>query len=150
MPELLHSELTELILRCSFEVHGLLGAGFLEKVYENALVVELKEEGILVEQQKILKVQYKGQVVGEYCADLVVDNKVIVELKAVESLSNIHEIQLKNYLCATGIEVGLLLNFGKCVKVRRKFVQNVAQYELISRLKDEKLLPLDNSWKDPG
>ena len=88
MSELLHSELTEHILRCSFEVHGLLGTGFLEKVYENALVVELNKEGVLVEQQKPLKVHYKGQVVGEYCADLVIDNKVIVELKAVESLDH--------------------------------------------------------------
>ena len=85
MSKLKHAELTEEILRCAFEVQSSLGSGFLEKVYENALVVELRECGLAVEQQEQLTVHYKGQVVGEYAADLVVDNKVIVELKAVEN-----------------------------------------------------------------
>ena len=79
---------------------------------------------LAVEQQKQLTVHYKGHVVGEYLADLVVDNKVIVELKAVEKMIDAHEVQLKNYLKATGIEIGLLLNFGKSVQVRRKYVEN--------------------------
>jgi GxxExxY protein len=124
MPELKHFELTEKILRCSFEVHSQLGSGFLEKVYENALVIELRECGLSVEQQKRLEVNYKENVVGEYFADLVVDDKVIIELKAIDKLTDLHEVQLKNYLCATGIEVGLLMNFGKSVNVRRKFVKN--------------------------
>ena len=124
MLELKHSELTEKILRCSFEVHSQLGSGFLEKVYENALVFELRKCGLTVEQQKRLEVHYKGNIVGEYFADLVVDDKVIIELKAIDKLTDLHEIQLKNYLCATGIEVGLLMNFGKSVNVRRKFVKN--------------------------
>jgi GxxExxY protein len=124
MSKLKHAELTEKILCCSFEVHSQLGAGFLEKVYENALVIELVKRGLSVEQQKQLCVTYKGNVVGDYIADLVVDNSVIVELKAIEKVTDIHEVQLKNYLCATGIEVGLLLNFGKTVQVRRKFVEN--------------------------
>lgn len=124
MPELKHSELTEKILRCSFEVHSQLGAGFLEKVYENALVIELAECGLPFEQQKQLLVHYKGHVVGAFVADLIVDDKIIVELKAVEKVTDIHEVQLKNYLCATGIEVGLLLSFGKSVQISRKFVEN--------------------------
>ena len=117
-----HAELTELLLQCAFNVHRSLEAGFLEKVYENALAIELQDNGLLVEQQKTLAVHYRGVIVGEYSADLVVESKVIIELKAVEKLIDIHEIQLKNYLKATGIEVGLLLNFGKSVQVRRKFV----------------------------
>ena len=123
MPDLLHSDLTERILRCAFEVHTVLGSGFLEKVYENALAEELKACGVLFEQQKPLLVGYKGKTVGEYIADFVVEEKVVVELKAVEKLAGIHEIQLKNYLKATGLEVGLLLNFGRSVDVRRKHVK---------------------------
>ena len=123
MSKLKHAGLTEQILRCSFEVHSQLGAGFLEKVYENSLVIELRESGLTVEQQKPLSVNYKRHVVGEYVADIVVNDLVIIEMKAIDKLLDVHEIQLKNYLCATGIEVGLLLNFGKAVHVRRKFVE---------------------------
>jgi GxxExxY protein len=124
MPELTHASLTERILQSAFEVHGILGSGFLEKVYENALVEELKTQGIALEQQKPLHVHYKGKIVGDYCADLVVEGKIIVELKALDKLTDIHEVQLKNYLRATGLEVGLLLNFSKSVEVRRKFVRS--------------------------
>ena len=123
MSNLLHANLTESILRCAFEVHTLLGSGFLEKVYENAMAEEFKVQGLSFEQQRPLLVNYKGNTVGEYFADFIVAEKVIVELKAIEKLADIHEVQLKNYLKATGLEVGLLLNFGKSVDVRRKFVK---------------------------
>jgi GxxExxY protein len=118
------SELTNKIICSSYNVHNILGAGFLEKVYENALCLELKSLGLNVEQQAPVKIDYKGQLVGEYFADMLVDGKVILELKAVEALAPIHEIQLKNYLRGSQIELGLLLNFGKKVDVRRKYVSN--------------------------
>ena len=94
-----------------FEVNRVLGPGFLEKVYENALLIELKNRGLRVENQALVKVFYKEKVVGEYVADIVVEEKVIVELKTVEKLGKVHEAQLLNYLKATGIGVGLLVNF---------------------------------------
>jgi GxxExxY protein len=94
-----------------FEVQRELGPGFLEKVYENALLIELKCRGIEVESQVPVKVSYKGSTVGEYIADLLVEKKVIVELKTVERLDKTHEAQLLNYLKATGFQVGLLVNF---------------------------------------
>lgn len=118
------SELTNKIICSSYNVHNILGAGFLEKVYENALCLELKSLGLNVEQQAPVKIDYKGQLVGEYFADMLVDGKVILELKAVEALAPIHEIQLKNYLRGSQVELGLLLNFGKKVDVRRKYVSN--------------------------
>ncbi len=118
------SKLTERIICCAYNVHNLLGSGFLEKVYENALAIKLKGCGLTVDQQSPIGVSYKGLPVGEYLADLVVEERVVVELKAVEHLSPIHEIQLKNYLKATGIEVGLLVNFGSSVDIRRKHVMH--------------------------
>jgi GxxExxY protein len=90
-------------------------------VYENALRIELVKLGLEVKQQEPIKVYYEGQVVGDYYADLWVENQVIVELKAVQMLSKEHEVQLVNYLAATGIDTGLLLNFGPSVQVKRKF-----------------------------
>jgi len=124
MSKLKHAELTEQILRCAFEVHSCLGTGFLEKVYENALYWELQKCGLSVEKQKPVTVFYKGQIVGEYIVDLIIEDKVLVELKAVEKTVDAHEVQLKNYLQSTNIEIGLLLNFGNSVQVRRKFVEN--------------------------
>lgn len=115
-------ELTEKILGAAFKVQNTLGCGFLEKVYENALVVELGRHEIAVEQQKPLQVSYEGAIVGAYLADLVADNRVIVECKAVNQLDPIHEAQLLNYLKATGIRVGLLLNFGRPKLQYRRFV----------------------------
>jgi len=115
-----HSEITGKIIGAAYKIHGVLGWGFLEKVYENALAMELKREGLEVGQQCPVTVRYEGEVVGEYLADLVVDGKVVVEVKAVSDLELAHEVQLVNYLKATGIEVGLLLNFGRQVEVRRK------------------------------
>ncbi len=114
--------LTEQIISCAYEVHKVLGSGFMEKVYENALLKELLSRGIKAEAQRPISVCYKGVIVGEYCADIVVEDSIILELKALEKLSDVHEIQLKNYLKATKIELGLLINFGKSVEVKRKYV----------------------------
>jgi GxxExxY protein len=117
------AELTARIIACAYRIHNILGAGFLEKVYENAMVIELQEQGIACRPQARLQVMYRGQVVGEYFADLLVENRIICELKAEERLSQSHEAQLVNYLVATGIDTGLLINFGRSVEVRRKFRQ---------------------------
>jgi len=108
-----HEEITHEILKLAFKVHKTLGFGFLEKVYQNALVIELEKSGLKVTAERPINVHYDGKVVGEYIADLIVEDKVIVELKATEELSKKFEVQLVNYLTATGLEVGLLLNFNK-------------------------------------
>jgi GxxExxY protein len=113
MNDFLYGELTKEIIGAAFEVWKVLGYGFLEKVYENALLVELKSRGIAIERQPDISVRYKGTLVGHYTADLFVDGKVIVELKAEKEYNSKHEAQLLNYLKATGIQVGLLLNFGE-------------------------------------
>ncbi len=105
------NEFTYEINGAVFEINRVLGAGFLEKVYQNALMVELKDRGLKAESQVPIKVHYKDNVVGEYIADILVEERVIVELKTVESLNRIHEAQLLNYLKATGIQLGLLVNF---------------------------------------
>lgn len=124
MSSILHKELTGSILKLFYEVYNELGYGFLEKVYHNALYNELKINGFEVESQKQIKVNYKNIEVGEYYADLVVNNKVIIELKASEAICEAHEFQLINYLKSTNIEVGLLLNFGKKPDFCRKVYQN--------------------------
>ena len=123
---LIHDEITEKILRAFFEVYNTLGYGFLEKVYENALFNELTTAGLRVERQHPIEVGYKRQIVGVYCADLLVENLVIVELKAADALREEHECQLLNYLKATGIQVGLLLNFGKTPQFKRKIFSGSA------------------------
>ena len=115
------AELTQVVIGAAYAVHNALGGGFLEKVYENAMVVELQEKGLGFQQQARLGVHYRGREVGEYYADLLVEGRIIVELKAVDALSRQHEIQLVNYLTVTGINTGLLINFGESVAVRRKF-----------------------------
>jgi GxxExxY protein len=105
------NDLTYLINGAIFEVNRILGPGFLEKVYENALLMELKARGIRAVSQYPIKVMYKDQIVGEYFADLLVEDQVIIELKTVDKIERIHEAQLLNYLKATGIKVGLLVNF---------------------------------------
>jgi len=110
---MLHGEITEKILGAAFEVHKKLGFGFLEKVYQNAMIIELKKRDLKVESEKAITVYYDEDIVGIYEADLVVGDKIIVELKAVEELNKKFEVQLVNYLTATGLDVGLLLNFGK-------------------------------------
>src|SRR3990170_4308036 len=107
-----HLETTRAIIGAAYEVHRELGTGFLEKVYEAALAQELTNRGVPVRCQAEIRVRYKGREVGVYYADLLVDDNVVCEIKAVESLSRAHEAQLLHYLKATGIKVGLLLNFG--------------------------------------
>jgi GxxExxY protein len=104
-------QLTYAINGAVFEVNRILGPGFLEKVYENALLVELEHNGIKAQAQAPIRVTYKEAIVGDYIADILVDDRVIVELKTVERIERIHEAQLLNYLKATGIKVGLLVNF---------------------------------------
>ena len=116
-----HEELTHQIISAAYIVHNTLGSGFLEKVYENALCLELQSRGLHVEQQFSIPVFYKGSRVGDYFADLMVNEAIILELKAVENLRPIHEVQLINYLTGTGLDVGLLINFGSSVEVRRKY-----------------------------
>ncbi|MBI4712252.1 MAG: GxxExxY protein [Planctomycetes bacterium] len=108
-----HKEIIHEILNASFEVHNTLGCGFLEKVYGKALLYELRRRGLKVEAQKEIKVYYKKVEVGNYIADMIVDGKVIIELKTVEEVVKIHEAQLLNYLKASGYKVGLILNFAK-------------------------------------
>lgn len=122
--EYLHKELTSKIIQCFYTVYNTLGYGFLEKVYENALKIELEKNKLQVEKQKPIKVYYDNQLVGEYFADLVVNDQIIIELKAAESLCEEHEYQLINYLKATSFELGLLLNFGKKPEIRRKIFTN--------------------------
>ena len=114
-------DLTQKIIGCAFKVHNALGAGFLEKVYENALRIELEKLGFAVKQREPINVIYDGQVVGEYYADLWVEDRIVIELKAAQILTKRHEVQLVNYLAATKINNGLLLNFGPSVQVKRKF-----------------------------
>jgi GxxExxY protein len=121
---LLHSETTELILKAYFNVYNTLGYGFLEKVYENALLIGLKSMGLKAQRQVPVKVFYQEQMVGDYYADIIVEDQVIIELKAAEVLCEEHEFQLINYLKATQIEVGLLLNFGKKPQFSRKVFTN--------------------------
>lgn len=118
--EFRHLALTERIIGLAYEVHNTLGAGFLEKVYEGALAWELRRAGLSVERQAPIDVVYKGERVGEYAADLIVEGRVIVEMKVVSELAGAHKAQLLNYLRATGIEVGLLINFGDRVEVVRR------------------------------
>ena len=109
---MLHEKLTHTIIGCAYNVYNTLGFGFLESVYEEAMLIELSEAGLRAESQMPIIVEYKGEVVGEFAADIVVENEVIVELKSVRQLVAAHEVQLVNYLTATGKDVGLLINFG--------------------------------------
>jgi GxxExxY protein len=122
--ELLHKELTNDIIAAFYEVYNELGFGFLEKVYQNALAIEIELRGFKVEVQKPIMVYYKGHEVGEYYADIIVEDKVIIELKAVEYLVEKFELQLVNYLRGTNAEVGLLMNFGQKPEFKRKVFEN--------------------------
>ena len=129
MEEYLYKDLTSKIISAFYKVYNELGFGFLEKVYENALAIELLSMGFKVEKQKPLKVYYEERIVGEYFADLIVNEKIIIELEAAEMLIKEHELQLINYLKATELEIGLLLNFGKKPEIRRKIFSNKNQRE---------------------
>ena len=121
---LLHQSIANTILKVYYEVYNELGHGFLEKVYQNAMYFELKARGLKVESQKEIKVYFKQQLVGEYYSDLIVENKVIIELKATEVLMNAHVAQTINYLKATPIEIGILLNFGSEPEFKRLIYTN--------------------------
>jgi GxxExxY protein len=128
--ELLHKDLTDAIIQSFYHVYNELGYGFLEKVYHNALYIELKNKGLQVSSQQKIEVYYKKMIVGEYFADLIVENKVILELKAAEFIVEEFEAQLVNYLRGTDCEVGLLLNFGKKPEFKRKVFENSRKIRL--------------------
>ena len=130
-----HGNITGKIIKAFYTVYNQLGYGFSEKVYENAMVIELKRMGLNVQQQPPIVIHYREQVVGEYFADLIMEEKVIVELKAVKEILPVHEAQLLNYLKATTYEVGLLLNFGPSATRQRKIYDNDKKPNLKSYLK---------------
>jgi GxxExxY protein len=116
-----YKELTEKIIGCAYRVYNKMGFGYLESVYEKCMLIELRKAGFNIESQKPIRVQYDGEVVGDFIADTLVNNTVILELKSVRKLVEAHEVQLVNYLVATGKPVGLLINFGETkVAVKRK------------------------------
>ncbi len=121
---LLHEEITNKIIKSFYKVYNTLGYGFLEKVYENAMAVELKKHGLKVNCQFPISVHYENELVGEYFADIIVNNLIVLELKAASELTEEHECQLINYLKATDIELGLLMNFGKEAEYKRKIFTN--------------------------
>lgn len=110
--DLLHGDLTYKVIGLGMQVHRTLGHGFLEKVYENSLMVLLRKEQIDADQQVPVKVSFEGFIVGDYCADIVVDRKIILELKVADKITDVHKAQTLNYLKATGFELALILNFG--------------------------------------
>jgi len=133
------NDITYAINGAVFDVNKILGPGFLEKIYEKALLVELKSRGLMAESQVPIKVLYKENVVGEYFADILVERKVIIEIKTVEKLDKIHEAQLLNYLKATGIQVGLLVNFKHTKANIKRMVLN------LSRGHDDEQFPLTSA-----
>jgi len=122
--KLLHEEITDIIIKSYFKIYNTLGYGFLEKVYENALAIELKKIRLDVKCQYPISVIYESEIVGEYFADFIVNDIVVIELKATKEISEENECQLINYLKATKIELGLLLNYGKEAEYRRKIFMN--------------------------
>ena len=119
-----HKELTERIIKIFYKVYNTLGYGFLEKIYENAMMIEFRKANIHAVSQDPIKVLYENEIIGEYFADILVDGKVIIEIKAVKSLIQDHHAQVLNYLKATDIEIGLLLNFGAKPEISRKVFDN--------------------------
>lgn len=119
-----HEEITKAVIGCAFEVVNELGVGFVESVYENALLLALRQKGLVVTAQYPIKVFFRGERVGDFYADLLVEHKVIIELKAVKALAPEHQAQIINYLNATGIEVGLLINFGNPKLEYKRFTRS--------------------------
>ncbi len=116
-----YEQLTERIIGCAYNLYNKMGFGFLERVYEKCLLIELQKEGLNAESQKPITVLYEGEIVGEFIADIVVEDTIILELKSVRQIAKAHEAQLVNYLVATGKPVGLIINFGEYqVDVKRK------------------------------
>jgi len=120
MRSLKHEDLSKKIIAAAYSVHKELGHGFLEKVYKNALAVELEENGVNYVLEAPLEVSYHGRIVGDYFADLIVEDKIVVEIKAVSKIQPVQEVQLVNYLKATGMNVGLLINFANSVEIKRR------------------------------
>lgn len=121
--KILYKDLSYKIVGLAMEVYNKLGYGFLEKVYENALMILFQREGIQAEQQAPIKVYFDGKVVGDYVADILIENKIIIELKSVEKIINAHKAQVLNYLSATGVHLGIILNFGKEELTFERFVK---------------------------
>lgn len=143
---ILYKELTKELIATFYDVYNDLGYGFLERVYQNALYKELCRRGFTCEVQKPIKVYHKGEVVGDYIADIIVDNKIILELKAVNELVEQHECQLINYLKATNIEVGFLFNFGPEPSfIRKVFTVDRKRYnmEMMEEFIDDRISELD-------
>ena len=115
-----HKNLTSKIIECAYKVHNKLGYGFLESVYQNAFMLELEKSGLNAQQEYPVKVFYDDEIVGNFIADILVEEKVVLELKSVKELHPAHEVQLNNYLKATGIQVGLLINFSDSVQIKRR------------------------------
>ena len=130
MPIYKHKDLTEKTIMAFYDVYNVLGYGFLEKVYENALMIELERIGLSAKAQRPIQVFYTEKVVGEYFADILVEDAIIVEIKAAKNVTTEHEAQLLNYLKATQIEVGLLLNFGPKPEVKRKAFDNAKKSKI--------------------
>jgi GxxExxY protein len=128
---------TRIVVQAFYDVYNILGHGFLEKVYENALVLELRERGLKVETQAPIKVLYKGVKIGDYFADLLVEDCLLVELKAVEQLTVEHEAQLLNYLKATSVNLGLLLNFGPKPLVKRKIYESARHWNSAVNVRED-------------
>ncbi len=120
----LHGSITEKIIAAAYTVYNNLGAGFLEKVYEKAMEIELRKQGLVAVTQFPIKVYYDNNIIGDYFADILVENCIIVELKAINEISKVHETQLVNYLKATGLKVGLIINFGDTISIKRKVLQS--------------------------
>ena len=129
---MLHEELTFQIINAFYTVYNTLGYGFLEKVYENSLAHELKKRGLKVDQQVPICVFYDGVLMGEYFADILVEGRIILELKTADNISSQHKAQLLNYLKATEVEVGLLLNFGPEPKFSRKIFTNDRKQTIVA------------------
>ena len=120
--EFLHKDTSFQIIAAVYEVHNILGYGFLESVYLKALVIELRSRGLKAETQKEIRVRYKDEDVGSYYADIIVNDEIILELKAIENLTKAHEAQLLNYLKGTGLTLGFLINFGKEKAIYKRMV----------------------------
>ena len=120
VPKMKHKDITAKIIECAYKVGNTLGYGFLENVYQNALMIELQKNGLTAQKELPLKVYYDDQIVGDYVADIIVAGKIVLELKSVKELHPAHEAQLINYLKATGIEIGLLINFAEKVEIKRR------------------------------
>ena len=124
------NKVVEAVIDCAYKVRGKLGPGFIEAVYKNAMIIELRKHGLRYDVEKSIKVYYDDYVVGEYKADIIVEDMLILELKAVQSLSTAHSVQLVNYLTATGIDDGLLVNFGAGkIEIKHKYRVYTPQFK---------------------